>query len=167
MTPNKDSLPYRSCVGIMLVNDTGHVLVAQRRDLPGDSWQMPQGGIDDGETPAQAALRELREEIGTVKAEILAETTEWYAYDLPDDLIGKAWGGRYRGQEQKWVLAKFKGSDADIQIETEHPEFVAWKWAPLEQLTTLIVPFKRKVYRQVVAEFQPIVNECRGAVGGK
>ena len=147
-------LPYRPCVGVMLANAAGLVWVGRRIDTP-DGWQMPQGGIDDGEGAAAAALRELHEEIGTDRAEIIAESKEWYRYDLPPHLLGKAWKGRYRGQEQRWVLLRFTGSDADIDIATEHPEFDAWQWVAPGALCDLIVPFKRAVYEQVVAEFRP------------
>lgn len=149
--PDPSTLPYRPCVGIMLINKDGHIFVAKRTDTP-DAWQMPQGGIDKGETPAQAALRELEEEIGTAKATILAESSQWLSYDLPPHLLGKVWGGRYRGQTQKWVACRFTGTDADINIATEHPEFDAWQWVPLEKLTSLIVPFKRATYERVTAE---------------
>ena len=147
-------LPYRPCVGVMLANAAGLVWVGRRIDTP-DGWQMPQGGIDDGEAAAAAALRELHEEIGTDRAEIIAESKEWYRYDLPPHLLGKAWKGRYRGQEQRWFLLRFTGSDADIDIATEHPEFDAWQWVAPGALCDLIVPFKRAVYEQVVAEFRP------------
>ena len=138
----------------MLANAAGLVWVGRRIDTP-DGWQMPQGGIDDGEAAAAAALRELHEEIGTDRAEIIAESKEWYRYDLPPHLLGKAWKGRYRGQEQRWFLLRFTGSDADIDIATEHPEFDAWQWVAPGALCDLIVPFKRAVYEQVVAEFRP------------
>lgn len=149
--PDPSTLPYRPCVGIMLINDDGDIFVAKRLDTP-DAWQMPQGGIDDGETPAQAALRELGEEIGTDKAVILAESKQWLSYDLPPHLLGKVWGGRYRGQTQKWVACRFTGTDRDIDIATQHPEFDAWQWVSLDKLTALIVPFKRATYEQVTAE---------------
>lgn len=154
----KAALPYRPCAGIMLVNDAGHVFVARRIDTPGDAWQMPQGGIDDGESPAEAALRELHEEVGTDKGEIIAETGDWLTYDLPDDLIGKVWKGRFRGQKQKWFLVRFTGRDSDIDIATDHPEFDAWRWMPLAEVPRHIVPFKRAIYEQVVAEFAPLVD---------
>ena len=147
-------LPYRPGVGVMLANAAGLVWVGRRIDTP-DGWQMPQGGIDDGEAAAAAALRELHEEIGTDRAEIIAESKDWYRYDLPPHLLGKAWKGRYRGQEQRWFLLRFTGSDADIDIATEHPEFDAWQWVAPGALCDLIVPFKRAVYEQVVAEFRP------------
>ncbi|SOD94674.1 RNA pyrophosphohydrolase [Caenispirillum bisanense] len=150
----KTDLPYRKCAGLMLVNDQGLVFVARRKDTP-DAWQMPQGGIDKGETPHEAALRELEEEIGTAKAEIVAESSQWLRYDLPEDLIGKVWKGKYRGQEQKWFLLRFTGEDADIDIATRHPEFDAWKWAPVDELPSMIVAFKRPIYEALVAEFGP------------
>ena len=150
---DKQSLPYRKGVGIILVNRDGLVFVAQRIDNPGPAWQMPQGGIDKGEDPHQTALRELEEEIGTAKVEIVAESDGWVRYDLPDDLIGKIWKGKYRGQEQKWFVARFVGSDADVNLETEHPEFNDWKWVPFAQTPDLIVPFKRALYDDLVARF--------------
>ncbi len=136
----------------MLINRDGLVFVAQRIDMPSEAWQMPQGGIDAGEEPRAAALRELKEEIGTDRAEIVAESRDWYAYDLPAEL-GFLWGGRYRGQRQKWFAARFGGSDADIDIATATPEFSAWRWAKASSLPVLIVPFKRPLYEALVAEF--------------
>lgn len=148
-----DHLPYRKGVGMMLLNAEGHVFVAKRLDQLAEAWQMPQGGIDDGEDARAAALRELEEEIGTSKAEIIAESADWMRYDLPDALVPKIWKGRYRGQEQKWFVLRFTGTDADINIHTEHPEFIEWKWVPVVQLPSLIVPFKRDLYQQLVTEF--------------
>lgn len=148
-------LGYRPAVGIMLLNRQREVFVAHRIDMPGmPAWQMPQGGIDPGETPPQAALRELKEEIGTDKAEILAESRAWLQYDLPPDIAGAIWGGRYRGQRQKWFVMRFTGTDADIDLATEHPEFDAWLWASPEQLPELIVSFKRQLYIDILAEFR-------------
>lgn len=155
MKTNLSSLPYRSCVGMMLLNRADQVFVAKRIDMVTEAWQMPQGGVDDGEDLRQAALRELEEEIGTNKVEILAESHEWLHYDLPEDLIPKVWGGKFRGQTQKWFLMRFTGDDSDINILTEHPEFSEWRWAKPEALPELIVPFKRPLYEDVLKEFLP------------
>lgn len=144
---------YRPCVGIMLLNREGKVFIARRIDTPGNAWQMPQGGIDEGETPELAALRELKEEIGTANAQIIAESEGWYHYDLPDDLIGKLWGGQFCGQKQKWFVMRFSGEDRNIDIETEEPEFCEWRWEEIDALPDLIVPFKRPLYQKLVAEF--------------
>lgn len=149
----EDQRPYRPCVGIMLFNADGHVFVGKRVDVDGDHWQMPQGGIDKGETPQQAALRELQEEVGTNKAEILAESAEWHHYDLPPALSRKVWKGRFRGQKQRWFAMRFTGQDADIDLEAHKAEFSAWQWVPVDRLNDLIIPFKRDVYRALVAEF--------------
>ncbi len=146
-------LPYRAGVGIMLLNARGEVFVAKRLDTLVEAWQMPQGGIDDGEDPRTAALRELLEETGTNKAEILAQSAATYCYDLPDDLVPIIWKGRYRGQEQHWFAMRFTGADHDINIATEHPEFSEWKWIPMQQLPEVIVPFKRDLYAALVKEF--------------
>ena len=155
-------LPYRRGVGIMLVNKAGLVFVAKRIDMPSDAWQMPQGGIDAGESPIKAAKREMLEEIGTDKGEFVAESAGWYHYDLPTDLVGVIWGGRYRGQEQKWFVARFTGVDSDINIATEHPEFLDWKWTALDTVPGLIVPFKRALYTEIVNEFAPVVARLKG-----
>ncbi|WP_122075720.1 RNA pyrophosphohydrolase [Pseudophaeobacter sp. EL27] len=156
MTPEEIAkLPYRPNVGIMLVNAANHVFVAQRKDRFQDAWQMPQGGIDRGEDARLAALRELEEETGVTRdlVEIIAESDGWLPYDLPHDVVPKFWGGKYRGQEQKWYLMRFLGRDDQVNIETEHPEFSAWCWQPVDQLVEKIVPFKREVYARVVQEF--------------
>jgi putative (di)nucleoside polyphosphate hydrolase len=146
---------YRAGVGIMLLNPAGRVFVARRIDMPMlPAWQMPQGGIDPGETPRQAALRELKEEIGTDKADILGESRMWLKYDLPVELAAGIWGGRYRGQRQKWFAMRFIGNDADIDLATDRPEFDAWKWIPPEQLPEMIAPFKRQLYIDILAEFR-------------
>lgn len=153
--PAPRPLPLRPCVGIMLINAAGHVFVAKRIDMPSDAWQMPQGGIDKGESPRAAALRELEEEIGTAKAEIVAEMPEWLDYDLPEELQGRLWGGRYRGQTQKWFAMRFTGRDRDIDIATRHPEFSAWKWTPIETLPALAIAFKRPIYERLATAFRP------------
>ncbi len=156
---DRASLPYRPCVGVMLFDARGRVFVGRRIDTP-DAWQMPQGGIDEDETPEAAALRELEEEIGTTKVALAGGTAGWLTYDLPDELVGRVWGGRWRGQRQKWFACRFLGDDADIRLETGHPEFNAWRWVELDQLTTLIVPFKRAIYAAVVAELGPVVRQA-------
>jgi putative (di)nucleoside polyphosphate hydrolase len=146
-------LPYRRGVGIMLLNALGDVFVAQRIDMPSDAWQMPQGGIDEGETPESAAWREMQEETGTRDAILLAEGRAWHRYDLPADLVPRLWKGRYRGQEQKWFAFRFTGADGDIALDSDHAEFSAWKWTPIATLPDLIVPFKRQLYSELVSEF--------------
>lgn len=154
-------LPYRPCVGIMLVNRDGKVFVGQRIDNPeSDAWQMPQGGIDDGEDPADAALRELREETGLLAdhVSIISRMEEPVRYDLPEELVGKIWRGRYRGQEQVWFLARLTADDDAIDIAADdHQEFSVWKWAEPADLPELIVPFKRHVYRQVLEAFRALI----------
>jgi len=149
----KTDLPYRPCVGIMLLNADSQVFVAHRIDQSVEAWQMPQGGIDKGEDAETALFREMKEEIGTDRAEILAVTEDWINYDLPDDLVGKVWKGRYRGQTQKWFALRFTGAESDIDIATEHPEFDAWRWAHFTDLADLVIPFKRESYQQVMAAF--------------
>ena len=146
-------LPYRAGVGIMLLNAHNRVFVGQRLDSTLEAWQMPQGGIDPGEDPRTAALRELEEETGVPAhlVEVLRETDEWLYYDIPDDLIGTIWKGRYCGQRQKWFAMRFLGEDGDVNIATAHPEFRTWQWADRETLAALIVPFKRALYTKVLA----------------
>lgn len=154
---SNDTLPYRPCVGIMLVNDKNQVFVGQRLDTKVEAWQMPQGGIDEGEDARTALLRELFEETGIAAhlVNIVAQADREFYYDLPDDLIGKIWGGKYRGQRQIWFLLRFLGTDADINIETAHQEFRAWSWVDPQSLPDLIVPFKRQLYHDVVEVLLP------------
>ena len=162
MSPERiAALPYRPGVGVMLINGEGRVFVAQRIDMQSQAWQMPQGGIDPGESPRQAALRELREEVGSAEAEIIAEARDWMRYDLPAELVPRLWGGRFRGQEQKWFAARFLGHDEGIDLDTEAPEFRAWRWAEMEELPELIVPFKRRLYQDLVAEFGHLAEVVR------
>ncbi len=166
MTPDEiDRLPYRPCVGVALTDGQGRLFAGERRDTPG-AWQMPQGGIDPGETPLQAALRELGEETGIAgdRVELVCEAPDWIAYDLPPELVGRVWGGRWRGQRQKWVLLRFRGRDEEIDIATEHPEFTAWRWLSPEEMLAAIVPFKRRVYARVLDVFAPFL---RGADAGR
>lgn len=150
-------LPYRPCAGVMLVNRDGRVFVGQRMDSTLEAWQMPQGGIDPGEDALTAAVRELGEETGVAadKVELIAEAEEDYTYDLPEEMIGKVWKGRWRGQVQRWFLFRFVGDDADIDIATEHQEFRAWRWIDVDDLPRLVVPFKRDLYEAVLAAFTP------------
>lgn len=157
-------LPYRPGVGIMLVNRPGLVFVGQRYDSVAEAWQMPQGGIDPGEDPYTAALRELEEETGVPPhlVEPLAETADWLTYDLPPELLGLLWKGRYRGQRQKWYALRFLGNDTDVRLDAHahngHAEFSDWRWATLDQLADLIVPFKRDLYAQLIAEIGPRIR---------
>ena len=147
------SLPYRLNVGAVLFGPDGRVFVGKRIGII-NAWQLPQGGIDAGEDPRAAVLRELLEEIGTDKAEILGEHPGWLAYDLPPSLIGVAWGGKYRGQKQKWFALKFLGQDEDIQLDADsHPEFDDWTWVPLAELPDLAVDFKREIYEMLARDF--------------
>lgn len=159
MTDRFAHLPYRPCVGLMIVNRAGLVWIGRRagstlREAPSGWWQMPQGGIDEGETPAMAAMRELGEETGIRSGRIIGESRHWHAYDLPKELIGRIWGGRYRGQTQRWFAIRFDGEDHEIDIVQggHDPEFDAWRWAPVEDVLEAIVPFKREVYREVLGE---------------
>ena len=158
MQTNFNKLPYRSNVGIMMVNEKGYVFVGQRLDNNQNAWQMPQGGIDAGEDPETAAYRELLEETGVKKQDVrfVASLSKWLSYDLPEDLIPFLWNGKFRGQKQKWFLFKFLGEDGDINIATEHPEFSKWKWISKENLLKEIVPFKKSVYENVLKEFKNI-----------
>lgn len=156
MSDDSNDLPYRPCVGVMMINEQGRIFAAQRRDSDVPAWQMPQGGIDDGEKPGAAALRELWEETGVTAnlVDFIAKTPNWVTYDLPENLLGKIWGGKFRGQRQRWFLYHFNGRDEQINIATEHPEFSEWRWVAAEELIASIVPFKRAVYEEVVAAFR-------------
>ena len=152
-------LPYRSNVGAVLFNRAGLILVARRADLPhaegpAGGWQLPQGGIDDGEDPRQAVLRELAEEIGTDRAEVMGEHPDWLTYDLPPHLVGIALHGKFRGQKQRWFALRFTGEDSDIRLDADpHPEFDAWRWVELGELPGLAVPFKRPIYEVLTVSF--------------
>ena len=155
MPRSKRNRPYRKGVGAVLFDKRGRVLVARRLDTPGEAWQLPQGGVDAHESPRSAVRRELAEEIGTDRARIVGECRRLLAYDLPPALAARSWGGRYRGQKQKWFALRFTGRDSDIRLDADaHPEFGAWKWARLEDLPGLAVAFKRPVYRALVKEFR-------------
>ncbi len=160
MTGKIADLPYRPCAGIMLANKDGKVFVGQRLDnRSSEAWQMPQGGIDEGEEPQDAAIRELFEETGIAPflVDVIAQSREEHFYDLPDELVGKLWKGKWRGQRQHWFLMRFKGDDGDINIETEHAEFSQWQWITPDRLPQLIVPFKRRLYENIVAEFADLI----------
>jgi putative (di)nucleoside polyphosphate hydrolase len=160
-------LPYRPGVGIMLLNGEGRIFVGQRLDSTAEAWQMPQGGIDAGEDPRAAALRELWEETGVRNPLVLAETADWLSYELPAEIQPRIWGGRYRGQRQKWFAMRHTGSDADINIATGHPEFRAWRWADPQDVPRLIVPFKQALYRRLLEEFAPFIGPAMAAAAGR
>jgi putative (di)nucleoside polyphosphate hydrolase len=143
---------------MMLLNAEGRVFAGRRIDQSVEAWQMPQGGIDEGEDPREAALRELKEEIGTRNAEVLREHPGWLTYDLPPHLVGFALQGRYRGQKQKWFALRFKGADSEIDLNTPHPEFSEWRWMEPDELLRVIVPFKRRIYGDVIAAFRDLAK---------
>lgn len=161
------TLPYRPNVGAVLFNRQGLVFVARRADLPNaegapGGWQLPQGGIDEGEDPRVAVLRELAEEIGTTRAEIIGEHPDWLTYDLPPELVGVALGGRYRGQKQRWFALRFTGDDSDIRLDIDpHPEFDAWRWTDLSEVPALAVDFKRRIYQVLAGSFAPFSELVR------
>lgn len=155
-----EQLPYRPCVGLVILNRDRHIFAGQRIDNSMDAWQMPQGGIDPGETPVEAALRELTEEtgIGPGNVEILRESSEWHPYDLPRHLVPRLWKGRFRGQKQRWFLLRFTGDDSEVRIDGHEPEFRRWAWMGEAELIRKIVPFKRDTYSRVFAEFADLLD---------
>ena len=168
MRSKKDSihninLPYRRGVGMMILNSENKVFVGKRLDSKGDIWQMPQGGIDGDETPMEAAYRELLEETSISSVNFLSESSKWFFYDVPDFLVGKLWGGKFRGQKQKWILFKFVGDEKEINIATNYAEFEEWKWAPVEELPELVVSFKKSLYQSIIKEFSNNLNSLDNA----
>ncbi len=152
------NLPYRPCAGIMLLNSENKVFVAKRIDTDIEAWQMPQGGIDDGELPVEAAIRELEEETGIKDATIIDEYDQWLSYDLPDELYGKVWKGRYGGQTMRWFVMRYNGQDNEINIETKHPEFSEWRWVSMALISSYIIPFKKNIYEKLVERFSYLTD---------
>ena len=155
---DKKKLPMRTGVGIIVLNTKDKVFVGKRKDNPIDKWQMPQGGIDKNETPFNAMKRELREETSITKIEVLKEIENWLEYELPPNLLGKIWKGKYRGQKQKWFIVKFTGDESEINLNTEHPEFIEWKWIEYTLLTEVIVNFKKEVYSKLKIELKNFIS---------
>ena len=158
MKKDLHNLPLRSGVGIVVLNKENKVFVAKRIDNPKNFWQMPQGGIDEGEDFLKAAYRELEEETSIKNVELVKELDGTITYELPDRLLGLIWKGKYRGQKQKWFLMRFVGSDSEINIKTKHPEFLEWKWVELDKITDLVVDFKLHVYKEVKDKVKKILN---------
>tara|TARA_B110000971_G_scaffold212411_1_gene241851 strand:+ start:61 stop:531 length:471 start_codon:yes stop_codon:yes gene_type:complete len=155
---NHKILPLRTGVGIAVLNSQNKVFVGKRKDNPFDKWQMPQGGVDANELLLQAMKRELLEETSIKNIKVLKELDQWLEYELPDNLIGKIWKGKYRGQKQKWFVVKFLGNDNEININTKNPEFIEWKWIDINLLPDLIVLFKKHIYKKVLLELKKITN---------
>ena len=153
-----DKLPMRHGVGIIVLNKKNEVFVGKRKDNPIDKWQMPQGGIDTNETPLNAMKRELKEETSITKIKVLKEIEKSFEYELPPKLLGKIWKGKYRGQKQKWFIVKFIGNDNEINLNTEYPEFIEWKWIDYNLLPDVIVDFKKKVYEKLKIELKNFIN---------
>ena len=155
---NRKVLPLRTGVGIAVINSQNKVFVGKRKDNPFDKWQMPQGGVDSGEALLDAMKRELLEETSIINIKVLKEFDQWLEYELPENLIGKIWKGKYRGQKQKWFVVKFLGNDSEINVNTTNPEFIEWKWIDISLLPDLIVRFKKHVYKKVLIELKKIVS---------
>ena len=155
---NFQKLPYRNGVGIVVLNNENKVFVAKRIDNPKNFWQMPQGGVDEGEDLLNAAYRELKEETSIFSVKLIKEIEDWTQYDLPSKLIGIIWKGRYKGQKQKWFIFKFLGNDTEINIKTKNPEFLDWKWIEVGKITEIVVDFKKEVYQKVEKEIKKIIN---------
>ena len=155
---NFQKLPYRNGVGIVVLNNENKVFVAKRIDNPKNFWQMPQGGVDEGEDLLNAAYRELKEETSIFNVKLIKEIEDWTQYDLPSKLIGIIWKGRYKGQKQKWFIFKFLGNDTEINIKTKNPEFLDWKWIEIGKITEIVVDFKKEVYQKIEKEIKKIIN---------
>ena len=155
------SLPYRPGVGIMVLNKENKVFVGKRVDTKADAWQMPQGGIDNGESPLDAAMRELKEETGIAEVQIIEKSKIWFYYDLPDYLVDRIWDSKYRGQKQQWFLVRYEDDDSLININQSPQEFSDWKWVDVEELTSIIVPFKKRLYTDVIIEFKDVLDQIR------
>ena len=154
----RKNLPLRTGVGIVVLNSENKVFVGKRKDNPFDKWQMPQGGVDSNEPLIEAMRRELIEETSIKNIKVLKEFNQWLEYELPENLVGKIWRGKYRGQKQKWFVVKFLGNDNEININTKHPEFIEWQWVNIEQLPNIIVFFKKHVYQEITTELKKIIN---------